>query len=93
VNFTWHESKRLTNLKKHGMDFANAHKLFAGPMLIGEDTRENYGEQRMLGVGLLDSKIVLAVHIETNDEIRMVSMREATKNEADQYYRHLGHIA
>ena len=61
-------------------------------MLIFEDTREDYGEQRMIGVGLLYSKIVLAVHVETDNEIRMISMREATKNEKDQYYEYLGYL-
>jgi len=93
VKFTWHEPKRLSNLKKHGLDFANAYKLFSSPMLIFEDIRENYGEQRMIGVGLLDSKIVLSVHIETDNEIRIISMREATKHETNQFYKYLGYLA
>ena len=93
VKFTWHESKRLTNLKKHGLDFTDACRLFSGPMLVFEDARENYGEQRMIGVGLLDSRVVLAVHIETDDEIRIISMREATKDETDNYYKYLGYLA
>lgn len=93
VKFTWHEPKRLSNIKKHGLDFTDAHRLFSSPMLVFEDTRENYGEQRMIGVGLLDSKIVLSVHIETDDEIRIISMREATKDETNQYYKYLGYRA
>ena len=93
MKFTWHEPKRLSNLKKHGLDFANAYKLFSSPMLIFEDIRENYGEQRMIGVGLLDSKIVLSVYIETDNEIRIISMREATKHETNQFYEYLGYLA
>ena len=92
MKFTWNEFKRLTNLRKHGINFDDANRVFSGPMLIFEDTREDYGEHRMIGVGLLGSRIVLAVYVETDDEIRMISMREATRDEADQYYEYLGHF-
>jgi uncharacterized DUF497 family protein len=92
MEFTWHESKRLINLKKHGLDFVDARRLFSGPMLVFEDMRENYGEQRMIGVGLLNSSVVLAVYVETNNEIRIISMREANKGETDQYYKYLGYL-
>jgi uncharacterized DUF497 family protein len=54
VIFTWDEPKRQANLAKHGLDFADAEKVFAGPMVLFEDNRADYGEQRMIGVGLLD---------------------------------------
>jgi uncharacterized DUF497 family protein len=31
MEFTWHEPKRQQNLKKHGFDFADAHRVFDGP--------------------------------------------------------------
>jgi uncharacterized DUF497 family protein len=40
MKFTWRESKRKTNLKKHGLDFADAEKVFAGPMAVFEDTTQ-----------------------------------------------------
>ncbi|MCL1861157.1 MAG: BrnT family toxin [Proteobacteria bacterium] len=90
MKFTWHEPKRQQNLKKHGLDFADAHKVFDGPLMTFEDTRENYGEQRMIGVGLLDFLVVLVVHVESADEIRIISMRKATHHETDQFYEYLG---
>jgi uncharacterized DUF497 family protein len=39
VNFTWDEPKRQANLAKHGLDFADAAKVFAGPMVLFEDDR------------------------------------------------------
>jgi uncharacterized protein len=61
VTFSWDEPKRQANLAKHGLDFADAEKVFAGPMVLFEDTRIDYGEQRMIGVGLLDYLVVLIV--------------------------------
>lgn len=53
MRYTWDETKRQANLAKHGLDFADAEKVFAGPMVLFEDTHADYGEQRMIGVGLL----------------------------------------
>src|SRR6266481_7351381 len=69
VNFTWDEPKREANLAKHGLDFADAAKVFAGPMVLFEDDRFDYGEQRMIGVGLLDYLVVLIVHVESDETI------------------------
>jgi len=48
MQFTWHEAKRKANIKKHGIDFADASKVFAGPTFTFEDTRFAYGEQRWI---------------------------------------------
>ncbi|MDR2881889.1 MAG: BrnT family toxin [Azoarcus sp.] len=92
IKFTWCESKRLQNLKKHGLDFADAFKVFGEPLALSEDIREDYGEQRMIALGLLGSLVVFVVHVESDDEIRIISMREAEPYEADYYYRTVGYF-
>jgi uncharacterized protein len=54
--FAWDEAKRRTNLSKHGIDFADAGKIFRGFTLTAED------------------------------EIRIISIRKATKYEARFYF-------
>lgn len=81
MRFSWHEPKRQATLQKRGLDFAQAEQVFAGPTFTFEDERHDYGEQRWITVGLLREKIVVIVHTETEDEIRIISMREANKNE------------
>jgi uncharacterized DUF497 family protein len=90
MNFTWHESKRKANLKKHGLDFADAEKVFAGPMAVFEDSRDDYGEQRMIGIGLLDGLMVLIVHVESDETIRIISMRKADSDETTLFYQTYG---
>ena len=90
MNFTWHESKRQSNLKKHGLDFADAAKVFAGPMAVFEDARDAYGEQRMIGIGLLDCLTVLIVHVESNEIIRIISMRKADSDETNLFFQTYG---
>ena len=92
MNFIWDEPKRQTNLQKHGLDFADAEKVFDGPLVLFEDTRENYGVQRMIGIGLLDYLAVLMVHVESDDDIRIISMRKADSDETDLYYKNAGYF-
>jgi uncharacterized DUF497 family protein len=92
VRYFWDEAKRQANLAKHGLDFADAEKVFAGPMALFEDTRRNYGEQRMIGIGLLETLVVLIVHVESDDSIRIISMRKADSDETDLYYRNVGYF-
>ncbi len=92
MNFTWGETKRRANIAKHGIDFADAEKVFAGPMVLFEDDRTDYSKQRMIGIGLLDYLVVLIVHTETNDTIRIISMRKAESDETDLYYENVGYF-
>ena len=89
MRFTWHESKRQTTLSRRGLDFADAELVFAGPAFTFEDDRENYGEQRWVTLGLLRDKVVVIVHTETEDEIRVISMREADRDEQNLFFSNL----
>jgi len=89
MRFTWHEPKRQSNIKKHGLDFCNAETVFAGPTFTFEDNRQNDGEQRWVTLGLLGLRVVVIVHTETETEIRLISMREANNNEQSLFFRNL----
>jgi uncharacterized DUF497 family protein len=86
MSFVWDETKRRTNLRKHGIDFAYAEQIFAGITLTAEDNREAYGERRFLSLGLLDDQVVSIAHTEHDEEIRIISIRKATKREAHFYF-------
>lgn len=81
MRFSWHEPKRQTTLTKRGLDFAQAEQVFAGSTFTFEDNRKDYGEQHWVTLGLLREKVVVIVHTESEEAIRIISMREATKNE------------
>jgi uncharacterized DUF497 family protein len=42
----WDKRKNSANVEKHGLDFADARKVFESPMLIKLDERKEYGEDR-----------------------------------------------
>lgn len=89
MRFTWHEPKRQITLEKRGLDFAEVELVFEGPTFTFEDDRRDYGEQRWVSIGLLRDKIVVIVHTETEDEIRVISMREAEKDEQRLFFSNL----
>ena len=86
MRFIWDEAKRKSNLSKHGYDFADAKNVFQSPIVLAEDARTDYGEQRMLALGLLDTVVVLVVHVESDDTIRVISMRKANRHETNNYF-------
>lgn len=90
MRFIWDEAKRKSNLSKHGYDFADTHKVFQSPIVLAEDARTDYGEQRMLALGLLDTVVVLIVHVESEDTIRVISMRKANRHETNNYFEKIG---
>ncbi len=92
MHYTWDEAKRLSNLHKHGLDFADAAQVFAGPLVLFEDQRHDYGEQRMIAIGLLDVLVVLIVHVESDEHIRIISMRKADNDETNLYYQNTGYF-
>jgi hypothetical protein len=51
---TWDEPKRRTNLKDHGIDFADLEGFFDGDLLTREDKREAYGEERYQSIGVFN---------------------------------------
>ncbi len=60
----WDEEKRLSNLKKHRIDFVGAEEVFDGYTITLEDDRNSYGEQRFITFGRLQGRVVAVVHTE-----------------------------
>jgi uncharacterized DUF497 family protein len=55
--------------------------VFEGPTFTYEDDRFDYGEDRFVTLGFLNRIAVSIVHTETEDEIRVISLRKATTKE------------
>lgn len=85
MNFVWDENKRKLNRKKHGLDFADAELVFAGTTATFEDKGRDYGEERFKTLGLLGFVTIVIIHTETEDEIRVISMRKASSRERKAY--------
>ena len=57
MRFEWDEKKNQSNQQKHGLNFADAPRIFAGRTLTFEDSRQAYGEPRYLTVGSLADRL------------------------------------
>lgn len=91
MNFEWDEEKNRENIRKHKLDFADAHEIFDSTMLIAADTREGYGENRYVGIGFLRNFIVVVIFTEReNDIIRIISLRKALKYERERFTENFG---
>lgn len=86
MKFEWDEAKNRVNIRKHGFDFADAWEAFASPMLSTPDFREDYGEDRWTGIGILKGRVIVLAFTERDpDTIRIISMRKAKKHERAKY--------
>lgn len=81
MRFEWDEEKNRENILKHGLDFADAGEIFDAPMLTNLDSRQDYGEERWVGVGFLKNFVVVVVYTESDDLIRVISLRKALRHE------------
>ena len=86
MRYEWDEAKRKANILKHGIDFVDVPAIFAGDTVTVIDERFDYGETRYLTLGLLKTRVIVAVHTETADVIRIISARKATHYEEKSYF-------
>lgn len=79
------QAKRDRTLSERGLDFALADKVFAGVNVTREDTRFDYGETRLITVGLLEQRTVVLVWTPRGEARRIISMRYANEKEIIRY--------
>ena len=87
MKFEWDEKKRKSNIRDHAIDFLELKEVFGKPMVTRIDDREDYGEIRWVALGDMGGTIVVLVYTEDESTIRLISAREATKNEKNIYYK------
>ena len=85
--FEWDDKKAAQNIKKHGISFEEATTVFGDPFSITiYDPLHSKEEDRFVILGMSNkNRILVVVHTERNDRIRIISARKATKKERKQY--------
>ena len=90
MRFEWDPQKNDTNLANHGLDFEDAPSIFRLPLRISLDQRDDYGEDRFIGLGLLDGRVVVIIFTEpSTTTIRIISLRKALPHERKIYEKYL----
>ncbi|WGF87289.1 BrnT family toxin [Marinivivus vitaminiproducens] len=87
--FEWDTAKNEANDRKHGLRFEDAGQVFAGQCVTFEDDRVDYGERRLLTLGMLAGRLVVIAHTPRGEAIRIISMRKGNKREKDIYQKRL----
>ena len=86
MRFEWDAAKNRANIRKHGFDFADVEEMFQSVLLATPDTRDDYGEKRWQGIGMIRGRIAQVVFCELGpDAIRIISLRKATSRERKKF--------
>ena len=88
--FEWDNTKNAQNIRKHGMDFADAVTVFQDEAaLLVYDAAHSEDEDRYRLTGrLVENLVAVVAHTERGGRIRIISARLATKQEKRAYEQH-----
>ncbi|GJE16691.1 BrnT family toxin [Methylobacterium marchantiae] len=87
MNFDWDPSKQIKVLTERGIDFADAVAIFAGPVLVKSDTRQDYGEIRMIAIGQVNEVFVTVVYTDRDDTRWIITAWPANRKERAEWQR------
>lgn len=83
-------AKRARTVAERGLDFDSAIDVFAGPTYSFFDRRLDYGEPRVVTIGMLEYRWVVIVWTYPGDARRIISMRYANEREIAKYSTRVG---
>jgi len=82
----WDPGKAEENLRKHGVDFADAVGVLEDEYALYREDPSAQGERRYCRVGMdFLGRVLLVVYTYRADHIRLISARKATKRERVTY--------
>ena len=92
VRFDWDPGKSTRNLRERGFDFEFTTLIFEGPTLERQDTRRDYGERRVVAIGVAQGICLTVVYTdrtETGGTIvrRLISARASNRRERKAYFK------
>ena len=86
ICFEWDDMKNEINKRKHGISFEIALNVFADDNRLEEyDYEHSENEDRYISIGLVEDVLVV-VHTDRENSVRIISARPANKYEEARYY-------
>ena len=90
MDFEWDEDKNRINIAKHGIGFERAARIIDGPTDDRIDDQEDYGEARVISLGVIEDILFLVVvHTDRDGVTRIISARPAKRSERRIYDREI----
>ena len=86
MKFEWDSEKEIINIKKHGIDFEIASRIFNDKNRLDfyDKWHSLPEEDRYIVIGMVED-VLYVVYTERNDAIRLISARVATAKEKELY--------
>lgn len=86
MRFSWDSDKSDANYRDRGFDFAVAAQIFDAPTLEREDSRRDYGERRIVAIGLAHGVVLTVCYTDRTDpdgiiNRRIISARRSNRRE------------
>lgn len=86
AEFEWDEQKAISNLRKHGVEFADAVSAVGDDPLALTIPDKSGEEDRFVTIGTdLFGRTLLVVYIWRGNRVRIISARKATRRERQAY--------
>lgn len=87
MQFEWDQAKARSNKTKHRVDFGEAATVFGDDLSITiKDPQHSFSEERFVTIGMsAQGRLLVVVHTDRGDTVRIISARRATKQERMQY--------
>jgi uncharacterized DUF497 family protein len=90
TRFEWDPTKAASSLRKHGVRFETAVRVFSDPNALVEQDRIENGEERWQAIGIVEGVVMLTVAHTVSEQgeievIRIISARRANRRERRRY--------
>lgn len=79
MRFNWDARKSNRNFKERGFDFEFATQIFDGPTLERIDSRRDYGERRVVALGLAQGIALTVVYTDRAEDGGEINRRIGQK--------------
>lgn len=86
MEFTCNPIKNATNIRERALPLLAARAMFTPDMLVREDTRQVYPEQRFIGYATLAGRLMVVVFCTpAENRIHIISFRKANAREQKKF--------
>lgn len=82
---TFDPAKDAANVAKHGVSLSEAEGFEWETAVTWPDSRKDYDERRMAGIGYIGRRLFYVAFVDRNDNRRIISLRKANTREVNRY--------
>ena len=86
MRFEFDPAKDRVNVAKHGVSLSAADEFFESLTIDRVDDRADYGEIRIIGYGVIGSRVHCCVYTDHGEARRIISLRKASDEETEAYF-------